>query len=240
MKRDYLSVSALKAFNRSPNHYIQYLTGKRKPGKAMTFGSALHCAVLEPDEFDKRYAIAPKLDKRTSAGKKAHAAFVDACGEREVLSHTEHERLVLVKDAVQRCDAAMLLLSQATKFEEVRTEVIGGVPFKGVADIVTPTCVVDLKTAQDGSPQGFQRSATNLHYHLQAAAYRRLWNVDEFFWIVVETEAPWNVVVYKQDDASNDKADAKLMGLIAAWQAWDGKPASYADKVLTLSLPPWA
>ena len=68
MKRDYLSVSALKAFNRSPNHYIQYLTGPRKASKAMAFGSALHCAVLEPDEFDSRYALAPKLEKRTPAG----------------------------------------------------------------------------------------------------------------------------------------------------------------------------
>ena len=219
MKRDYLSVSALKAFNRSPNHYIQYLTGPRKASKAMAFGSALHCAVLEPDEFDSRYAIAPKLDKRTTAGKQAHAAFVEA---------------------VDRCGPAMEMLEQALAFEQVRTEPINGVPFKGIADIVGPDFVADLKTAQDGSPNGFQRSAANLHSHLQAAAYRRLWHVPNFFWIVVETEAPWNVVVYKQDDASNVKADAKLLKLIDAWSAWDGRPASYSDQVLTLSLPAWA
>lgn len=240
MKRDYLSVSALKAFNRSPNHYIQYLTGSKVASPAMAFGSALHCAVLEPEEFDKRYAIAPKFDKRTKAGKAAHEAFVQAAGEREVVGHADYERLVLVKDAVHRCEPAMKILSQAMAFEQVRTVPIGGVPFKGIADIVGPNFVADLKTAQDGSPNGFQRSAANLHYHLQAAAYRRLWGVGEFYWVVVETQAPWNVVVYKQDDASNVKADAKLLNLINAWTNWDGRPASYADDVLTLSLPSWA
>jgi len=240
MKRDYLSVSALKAFNRSPNHYIQYLTGPRKSSKAMTFGSALHCAVLEPHEFEKRYAVAPKLDRRTKAGKEAHAAFEKAMGDREVLPYSEHERLVLVKDAVTKSAPAMTLLRMAETFEEVREEPILGTPFKGIADAVGPGFVVDLKTSQDASPRGFQRTAANLHYHLQAAAYRRLWGVDAFYWIVVETDAPWNVVVYKQDDDSNDKADALLCKLIKQWQDWDGKPASYADEVLTLSLPSWA
>ena len=71
MKRDYLSVSALKAFNRSPNHYIQYVSlDKKPPGPAMVFGSAAHCLILEEHDFPNRYAIGPDVDRRTNAGKK--------------------------------------------------------------------------------------------------------------------------------------------------------------------------
>jgi hypothetical protein len=37
----------------------------------MRLGSLAHCAVLEPDELSKRYAIAP--DRRSNAGKAAAA-----------------------------------------------------------------------------------------------------------------------------------------------------------------------
>jgi hypothetical protein len=35
----------------------------------MAFGSAVHCAMLEPDDFYKEYHVMPKLDRRTKVGK---------------------------------------------------------------------------------------------------------------------------------------------------------------------------
>lgn len=240
MKRDYLSVSALKAFKRSPNHYIQYLTGPRKESKAMAFGSALHCAVLEPQEFDKRYVISPGFDKRTKAGKEGAAAFAAQHPDLTVIDEAQGANLKLVAQAVHGTPEAAKLLQEAVAFEQVRTEPVGGVPFKGIADIVGPYWVADLKTCRDASPAGFGRSAAQLHYHLQAAAYKRLWHVPDFYWIAVESDAPWNVAVYRQDEESAEKADALLMRLIAEWQEWDGKPQSYFSGVQDLALPAWA
>ena len=46
------------------------------PTDPMIIGSAFHCLVLEPDEFHKRYAVAPeKIDRRTKVGKAAWSEF---------------------------------------------------------------------------------------------------------------------------------------------------------------------
>ena len=135
---------------------------------------------------------------------------------------------------------ALEILTQALDFEQVKTEPIEGVPFKGIADIVGETWVADLKTTKDASPSGFSRSATNLMYHLQGAAYCALWEVPHFYWIAVETEAPWNVQVFKQDADALAKSDQTLRNLIHRWKRWDGKPASYTQGIENLELPKWA
>jgi exodeoxyribonuclease VIII len=239
MKRDYLSVSALKAFQRSPNHYLQYVTAPRPGSKAMILGKAIHCAVLEPEEFDKRYAVQPKLDRRTKAGKQAAESFAAAQGDREIITGSDHETLVLVRRACEQDPHSADLLRRAKQFEETRTENIQGVPFKGIADIVGKTYVADLKTTMDASPEGFAAAAGRMGYHLQASAYRELFGVDRFFWIAVETSPPYNVVVYEQGENSHRKAQKLLHKLINRWKAWDGRPASYSTEVCTLELPHW-
>ena len=241
MKRNYISLSALKAFARSPNHYIQYCHTRREPSPAMTLGSAIHCAILEPQELDKRYAFLPKINRRTKQGKEAFDQFQELHAGKEILPQTEYEKLLLTRDAVSRNPAAAGLLKQALGFEIVREEVIyGNTPWKGIADIVGPDFVADLKTAKDASPEGFQRAAHNLMYHEQAAAYRKLFKVPKFYWIVVETDAPWNVSVYVQAEEAYKKADYRLKRLVDRWEKWDGEPQGYTKGIEVLNLPSWA
>ena len=41
-------------------------------------GSAIHCLLLEPDEFKDRFIIAPPFNRRTNAGKAEEAEFQPA------------------------------------------------------------------------------------------------------------------------------------------------------------------
>lgn len=239
MKRDYLSVSALKAFMRSPNHYIQYVNREQKTTKALAFGSAVHTAVLEPDEWDKRYAVAPKADRRTKAGKESWAAFEAANQGKEVIPIDDYERIICIRDSVSRHSNAAHLLRTAQDFEQRMEGNHFGYKYVGIADVVGNGYVADLKTTQDASPSGFQRSASNFGYHLQAALYRELFGVSNFYWIAVETQAPWNVVVYEQTQNAYDKSIDRLRQATDAFKRWDGQPGSYTTNVLELDLPPW-
>ena len=57
-----LSASGMKALAESPLHYWQrYLNPQaesEEPTLEMKIGSAVHCALLEPDQFDSRYCSA--------------------------------------------------------------------------------------------------------------------------------------------------------------------------------------
>jgi hypothetical protein len=91
-----ISASHLKAVMQSPYHYwSRFLDPKRptvEPSSAMRLGSLAHCAVLEPDELSKRYAIAP--DRRSNAGKAAAAEMsangIEAVTESDMALSAQH------------------------------------------------------------------------------------------------------------------------------------------------------
>ncbi|EBZ5873616.1 exonuclease VIII [Salmonella enterica subsp. enterica serovar Millesi] len=45
--------------------------------KSLDTGTAFHCRVLEPEEFSKRFIIAPEFNRRTSAGKEEEKTFLE-------------------------------------------------------------------------------------------------------------------------------------------------------------------
>ena len=58
-----LSPSALMTFRESPKHYYsRYILGQKHVTPAMKLGTAIHCALLEPEIFDKQYYFKPKLE----------------------------------------------------------------------------------------------------------------------------------------------------------------------------------
>jgi PDDEXK-like domain of unknown function (DUF3799) len=61
---DAINKSGLDALARSPMHFR---AAQDKDTAAKAFGRAIHCAVLEPEEFDKRYAPKPTADRFPAA-----------------------------------------------------------------------------------------------------------------------------------------------------------------------------
>ncbi|ECA5251921.1 exonuclease VIII, partial [Salmonella enterica subsp. enterica serovar Lomalinda] len=47
--------------------------------KTLDTGTAFHCRILEPEEFSKRFIIAPEFNRRTSAGKEEEKTFLEEC-----------------------------------------------------------------------------------------------------------------------------------------------------------------
>ncbi|EFF0697944.1 TPA: exodeoxyribonuclease VIII, partial [Escherichia coli] len=49
--------------------WVQAAPEDEEKKSALDMGTALHCLLLEPGEFDKRFIVSPKFDRRTKQGK---------------------------------------------------------------------------------------------------------------------------------------------------------------------------
>lgn len=56
--------------------WVQAAPEDEEKKSALDMGTALHCLLLEPGEFDKRFIVSPKFDRRTKQGKADEEAFL--------------------------------------------------------------------------------------------------------------------------------------------------------------------
>ncbi|ECD2749914.1 exonuclease VIII, partial [Salmonella enterica subsp. enterica serovar Mikawasima] len=70
--------------------------------KTLDTGTAFHCRILEPEEFSKRFIIAPEFNRRTSAGKEEEKTFLEECTRtgRTVLTAEEGRKIELMYQSV--------------------------------------------------------------------------------------------------------------------------------------------
>lgn len=107
--------------------------------------------------------------------------------------------------------------------------------------------IVDLKTTEDASPEGFARSIAKFRYDVQDAFYTD--GVQQatgkrpkaFVFIAVEKKPPYGVGVYVLDAETKDLGRAQYQHDLRVYAecvrsgVWPG----YGDKIQTISLPGW-
>ena len=233
-----LSYSSLKAFAKSPNHYLLYKQRKMKPTPAMQLGSIADCLILTPERFEREYSVLPEIDRRTKEGKAIYETFLEDAQGKELVKMETYREAKSIADVVIHHREAMELL-QGQKQVELSGE-IHGIEFRGFADAVNSNSIIDLKTTQDASPSAFQKQAYNLMYHLQCAIYLELSGAQNFFWVAVENKAPHNVAIYAPDQDFKDRGQELLYDLCQRFKAWDGTPESYSQQIELLTLPNWS
>jgi exodeoxyribonuclease VIII len=252
-----VSKSHLDQVARSPLHYwARYIDPNRvptEPTPAMAIGTAVHTHVLELDQWDSRYAIAPEsIDRRTKMGKAEWEVFTTAATGRTVLSRADADQVMRMGHAVYSHPAAAMLLKQLPGKAETThmwNDAVTGLQCKCRPDWLTDdgSLIIDLKTTEDASPAGFRKSIANWRYHVQAAWYLNGieqatgTRPDQFIFICVEKKAPFAVAVYAADaemiQIGSDAAarDLDVLATCKAANAWPG----YSDQIETISLPPW-
>jgi hypothetical protein len=119
---------------------------------------------------------------------------------------------------------------------------------KGRADLITMdnTVIVDLKTTEDASAEGFSKSFMSYGYWMQAAHYISICRqagipIEKFIFIAVEKSPPYCTALYELDASSLEKAFAirqRLMENLSSCIAANDFPA-HAKGVTSLNLPPW-
>lgn len=249
----HISKSGLDLIEKSPAHYFyKYLSGEyqEKSSKALEIGSAVHCAVLEPERFALQYCAFPDVDRRTKEGKETLAAFYLEHPDKIYLSSDDFAQCLKVAEAVKANPLAAKLLAQGEaestiSWQDPQT----GVNCKARPDFVTyvngSRYIVDLKTTEDASKHGFSRSAFKYRYHVQAAFYCDGWKqakgeeVEGFVFIAVEKSAPYLVSLYLYEEQELNYGRACYVSNLLTYanclesQTWPG----YSEKVEALALP---
>ncbi|EBU6660314.1 exodeoxyribonuclease VIII, partial [Salmonella enterica subsp. enterica serovar Enteritidis] len=143
--------------------------------KSLDTGTAFHCRILEPEEFSKRFIIAPEFNRRTSAGKEEEKTFLEECARagRTVLTAEEGRKIELMYQSVMALPLGQWLVESAGYAE---SSVYWEDPETGILcrcrpDKIIPEFhwIMDVKTTAD--IQRFRTAYYDYRYHVQDAFY---------------------------------------------------------------------
>ncbi|MAP81913.1 MAG: hypothetical protein CL526_12600 [Aequorivita sp.] len=247
MKQEFypLSFSSIKAFSQSPAHFIAYKKRQQHETPAMRFGTAVHCATLEAERFEQAYQVL-----KVRRGTAAYKAILEKHPEATFLSQAEYDDVMNLRDAVRAHPVASKLLEDCTAYEQELTGNVFGLPFRGFADGVAPSYVVDLKTTQKGSPRDFSSDAYRQKYHIQGFIYTSLLSqavgrtISEHWLITVEKNSPYVVTCYRLTPEYLQRGREELEKLVQGFREWDGENRGYDHTAsfghFNLDVPAWA
>jgi exodeoxyribonuclease VIII len=238
------SKTGLDQLDRSPAHFLEYITSGNKETPARRFGQLFHRYILEPDLC--RLAVWDGPARNTKAGKEAWSEFLEKHQGHEIVTAEEAATLEGMRKSVYAHPAARDLMDIPGRCElsrwniEPNTDELCKVrPDK----LLSLGFACDLKTCEDASPEGFAKSAARYRYHVQAAFYQDIGQMErDFPFIAVEKTAPFAVGVYRlsrEDISAGRYFYLKGLERLAQCKISNSWPA-YSEKIETLTLPAWA
>ena len=257
-----VSHSKLETFRRRPRLYFKRFVERSVPPpeetKTFAIGRAVHCSVLEPENFAANFAVSEKFDRRTKEGKAQAEAFETRNAGKTVIDLDQGVLCAKMTSAVREHKLAAQLLSAGRAelswranvepialqcrtdwFNEAGCELSKGRPY-----------VADLKTVESldaDAFRNFERAVFSYGYHRQAGFYLPLITelfgkpVFDFFFIAVEKQEPFGVAVYRiSDDAVACGQDESVADLRAMKRCIDTNVWPNLDEeLIELGLPKW-
>jgi len=253
-----LSHGQLEDFRESvPLYHGRHVLGtipRRKPSDAMSLGTALHFAVLQPDLFATEVVTAPSdINRRTNAGKAEWAAFELSSAGKTIIDADDYATCLAMADAIRGHSKARAALESdgPTEYAIRWRDGGNGVWVRNLIDKLYPAkeLLINLKTAADPSPAGFAKAVANFGYHRSSAMYvqgarEALGYADpQELFVVVGKDAPHEVACYVLDDAAlqlGARQNAADMLDLAQRRASGDWSSRHAGLIETVALAPWA
>lgn len=240
-----VSNSKLKRFARSPEHMLAPWSGSA----AMDLGSAVHDALLLPDEYALRYV---KWTDTKSKRTKAYEAWEAANPNKVGLLPDEFDVIEAIRSKIMLHPVAGQLLTGGQPEMSARwVDAETGIDCKCRPDYAHPDkgVLVDLKTTRDASPGAFGRDAARYEYHQQGAMYLDGYSdasgvvFDQFIFLAVETSPPYGIGLYVMDDEAVEKGRSLYRSRLRDYKAWEDSGRAWCDYpqgIQKLQLPGWA
>jgi hypothetical protein len=246
-----VSKSGLDLIRKAPALFKHRRENPQPQTEAMRIGTLVHKIILEPDDFATEFAVCPKVDRRTAAGKAAWAAFEIEAGNRDLVDEAEFENLQAISRAVWAHPAAGKALGMLRDVEasifwtDPETEVECRCRPDG---ILSNGLIIDVKTTKDARVDEFVKSVANYRYHVQTAYYSDGYQAaigdkpKGFAFIAVEPEPPHLVGFYVASEAMTLRGRSDYQQDLRTYQrcveagTWPGLP----DEPIVIDLPKWA
>lgn len=189
----------------------------------------------------------------------AKAAYAAEVGDKEIITAEELEKVEAIRDSVMSHPKAGKLLSPDEGVAELScywTDPLTGVLCRCRPDFWRHDgIIVDLKTARDASPDGFEQSIEGWRYYVQDPFYQdgvsaaveqgvnemNMPSPKAFVFVAVETVAPYAVAVYFLEAFDRDIGRREYQEDLATYaeclgsDSWPG----YSDKIEPIGLPAW-
>lgn len=202
--RKFVSSSGLKEMLRSPAHFRQHLDGERVEKNCYKVGTAIHCALLEPDRFKLEYITSPEYNRRTKEGREEEALFLKQAADsgKFVVTEADLEMIYGICENVDKHrDATALLKAGISEKSFYWQDPKTGILCKSRTDNISDFAILDVKSTEDASHAGFVRSCAKYNYDMSAAMYREgVFHVDDNFldyaFLAVEKKAPYGIGLY--------------------------------------------
>jgi hypothetical protein len=246
-----VSKSALDHIARSPAHYKAWFDGEDETSDALEFGSAFHCAMLEPERFARQYAEQPDFgDCRRTDNRTARDAWRMQNAGKRIVSADDLSRIHGMCEAVRSHPLGSKMIANGTPELTIRwTDQSTGLRCQSRADYYVESLrmVVDVKSIIDARLDHFRRDVVKYRYHVQDAMYRRAFAaaglpVEHFVFLAVEKAEPFAVGIFSLDRSAVARGDIaaeqdiQTMAECVKRDEWPG----YQTSIQVCELPPWA
>jgi hypothetical protein len=248
--------STLKHILVSPRAYIHACNTTVTPTPAMEFGTAVHLAVLEGEEFMRRQVVVPDEYLTGSGGistsKAAREWQSDLPADALLLTPTQAMAIMMILSRINGHRGATAWLKQADKREQPVqwNDEDTGTVCKACPDAYGSGLLLDLKTWSprgDFTPDAFMREALSRRYLGQLGFYMKGLahlgiEIARLGFLVVQSVAPHDVMCIELDFDATDYALGEAGCALAALKEWQGNGGTdegVAPNIVKASLPPW-
>lgn len=175
-----ISKSGLDLIDVSPSYFKWNQQAPRNDDKtkALDMGTALHCILLEPDEYSSRFVISPEFNRRTVAGRKEEAEYLASIGDDvTVLTPDEDKQLKLMRDSAMAHPVAKYIFDcegyneSSIYWNDSETGELCKVRPDRFIKVGGRHTLIDVKKVDQ--MERFKRHVFEFRYHVQNAMYRR-------------------------------------------------------------------
>lgn len=225
-----ISASGLKKIHSSSVYH--FINEKFKETPAMALGTAVHQAILEPDDFWDLYHVTQKIDKRTKAGKEAYQKEIELADGKIILDQDTYDIIKNIKQNFKKNDLAVKYTKGEKELSHYKKH--DGIDVRIRPDVVNNigNYISDVKTCQRNTPKQFRSDVIKYSYHIQAAFYMDMLDIDNFKFLCVETNHPYTTVVHTLDDEFIQEGRVLYKRALDQWKKYvkDGNITLYVGE----------